>query len=802
MDKKKLSIGVLSIIILSTFIYVQFENVRIKIHPDNTIVQAPNPKIPWFWINIADERNSIWDGTTKMNRRLNETYIYYENTTEIFTGFRNTQYIRGPRILDTYRFAGNIKSVEEFPVEHKIEIFDALDDDSTPFIYQWEVRGLEYSGETKDITGNSMEFGNNVKVTWDDGYYWAKVYKTGIIKVRWRITSDYFVLYNRVYDPVAITNEDYEVKKYGNIIEVSFPKLDKIIDLSTYLNPEREIKLNLTHHKGKADVKLYYYENKTKISIDEYECNCVTKPNITSKTGKTIICDTCYKDVTYYDIELTEVTTDKLRNIKINNKTKFYEVFEGCSEFDWGCSTWSDLKILTDIEGATWFNSTYTYARNLTIIEPKNLDYINFPPNVDTNGYLVDASGWTNKPYGDSTYNRSLVIVNTSCNNGGTEIPSQIRNITTSGNYLDSFNLLFEANSTSNDTVYCMYYASTDIGTDTNYTDRVTKTATGADWYIESEKYYGRLETGSSGLFSEFKRNSSANNFMGSDGAGNGIPVLYESGGGEQWNMGDSATSASTPECNDIMCESHQSFDQWQTSYYMYSQFLMVIANGTRTAGGNWSIGHRGDAGLWGDMTEDDFVKWSDGTTYWFDSNVGWGNLFATDISNPEYLYYNDKTLTERFVTAFSRGDSIVDLERYISGGYDGELQWFGATCCDFDTYLTTNNHTVFYTFTIDNASADNLGEAMLYPIFIESIGSEVRSDTCSCPASGDWEIDCSDDCNITSSCDMMGNDIYINGSGNFLVNADVINWTLLRITGVDSTNRCIVKCETGCFKN
>lgn len=51
----------------------------------------------------------------------------------------------------------------------------------------------------------------------------------------------------------------------------------------------------------------------------------------------------------------------------------------------------------------------------------------------------------------------------------------------------------------------------------------------------------------------------------------------------------------------------------------------------------------------------------------------------------------------------------------------------------------------------------------------------EVVTDTCSCPGSGDWVIDCSDDCSIDTNCDIAGNDIIINGAtGSFSILANI----------------------------
>ena len=45
-------------------------------------------------------------------------------------------------------------------------------------------------------------------------------------------------------------------------------------------------------------------------------------------------------------------------------------------------------------------------------------------------------------------------------------------------------------------------------------------------------------------------------------------------------------------------------------------------------------------------------------------------------------------------------------------------------------------------------------------------------TDTCSCPASGDWVINCADNCVINSDCSMPNNDIHTYGTGTLTIKA------------------------------
>ena len=79
------------------------------------------------------------------------------------------------------------------------------------------------------------------------------------------------------------------------------------------------------------------------------------------------------------------------------------------------------------------------------------------------------------------------------------------------------------------------------------------------------------------------------------------------------------------------------------------------------------------------------------------------------------------------------------------------------------------------------------------------------ESDTCdSCTySSGNWEVDCSDDCAISSNVAVGGNDISILGTGTFVTTANITGYGNLRIEGTDSSNICKVTCLAGgCFKD
>lgn len=75
-------------------------------------------------------------------------------------------------------------------------------------------------------------------------------------------------------------------------------------------------------------------------------------------------------------------------------------------------------------------------------------------------------------------------------------------------------------------------------------------------------------------------------------------------------------------------------------------------------------------------------------------------------------------------------------------------------------------------------------------------------TDTCTYSGSGDWNVNCADNCTISSNVNLGGNSINILGYGTFYTSANITNFNNLLIAGSSSTQRCNVVCYNGgCFK-
>jgi parallel beta-helix repeat protein len=203
MDKTKLVIGFLLLILTSYGVYISLQNdVRIYVQNDKSTFYVVEDG---RWRISGVEYNKLFNGTKLIYRRARNVEIQtlIDDIKETVTIIRKTPFTNGAFIIDTYSFDGKIDSLELFPVSHTLEIING-----SGLIYQYEVRKLVYTGETiKDIT-SPQSFGRNMTVEWDKWNYYSKIYKyvnkdEGKLLVKYRINSDYEKINVRLFDPVS-----------------------------------------------------------------------------------------------------------------------------------------------------------------------------------------------------------------------------------------------------------------------------------------------------------------------------------------------------------------------------------------------------------------------------------------------------------------------------------------------------------------------------------------------------------------------------------------------------------------------
>ncbi len=216
---------ILFTLLSSGVVYLQFqEDVRIRVDDDKTTFYTKNDNSRW--VVSGREYNGLFDGTSKMNRRSSEIVVNY-SLGDLIIITRDTPYIRGPLIRDTYTFDGSISDVELFPISHQVEIFNA-----SGFFYRYEVRDLVYEGITESLDITEMSFERQMKVKWQDNFRWARVFKSGILKVQYDIPSDYEIYNVKLFDP-PIEDQEIGYKFINDTVHIWNNKYDYFFNKSS-----------------------------------------------------------------------------------------------------------------------------------------------------------------------------------------------------------------------------------------------------------------------------------------------------------------------------------------------------------------------------------------------------------------------------------------------------------------------------------------------------------------------------------------------------------------------------------------
>lgn len=208
-SKKQVSIGVLLLIMLASgVLYVQFSD-RAQIRIDcekstfyvKTIGEDGQPT--GRWLVAGRELNKLYDGSSLIKRHLKDCKVDQSLDGDILTITRTIPYYNGGTIKDVYTFDSTKDDITQFPLTHEIKLLNANTCGSRGCIFQYEVRDLEYDGETRDAT-SPESFGKNMEVEWDGDAYYAKVSQQLVsdkLIVKYRVTEPEMTINVRLFDP-------------------------------------------------------------------------------------------------------------------------------------------------------------------------------------------------------------------------------------------------------------------------------------------------------------------------------------------------------------------------------------------------------------------------------------------------------------------------------------------------------------------------------------------------------------------------------------------------------------------------
>lgn len=207
--KKIWTIGslIFALLVSTGVLYVTFDDVKIRLDEDKTRFYNLQES---RWRTIATEYTKIYDGTSLAYRDASDIKIETITGTDTTIFIRTTPYKNGPKVISTYVFDGSVNDVELVPIKEIHEIING-----SGYIFQYEVRDLKGIEETYKLSGETeLQFGR-IKITLDDRYYWGTVYKSGIVKVRYKPSSDYEIYNIRLFDPAGATIlDDFNINGY------------------------------------------------------------------------------------------------------------------------------------------------------------------------------------------------------------------------------------------------------------------------------------------------------------------------------------------------------------------------------------------------------------------------------------------------------------------------------------------------------------------------------------------------------------------------------------------------------------
>jgi len=204
---KKGLYGALFIILATAttfFIALQGSNVSMKITPTSST----------FYVNESGHMNVAGVENVYLYNESKKLSVLYkspisselENDSIVVTKYKSYD-VYGPPIIviETYKYNPNSTNIESFPISHTIQVLNGKG-----LTLQYEVSKLSYDGSSRNAF-SPERFGNNMKVEWQEGAFYAKLSKLltgGKLVVKYKIDTNYTQYNVRLFDPSYIINGD------------------------------------------------------------------------------------------------------------------------------------------------------------------------------------------------------------------------------------------------------------------------------------------------------------------------------------------------------------------------------------------------------------------------------------------------------------------------------------------------------------------------------------------------------------------------------------------------------------------
>jgi len=197
-SKKIISAFLIVVFLASSIYFLMPGKVRIDIGKTNTKYSVwENEK----WVLAATEYVNLYDGSKKM-RASSRALNYWEDSENAYVN-RTSIWKEGIITNQIYTFSKKVEAVENFPFRNEFECFNCVGK-----IVHYEIRDILYTGETK-IIDSPFSFGHNMKIEWEDGAYYSKVFQQKVasdkIIIKYRPDEDYEKYEVRLFDPPGMS---------------------------------------------------------------------------------------------------------------------------------------------------------------------------------------------------------------------------------------------------------------------------------------------------------------------------------------------------------------------------------------------------------------------------------------------------------------------------------------------------------------------------------------------------------------------------------------------------------------------
>lgn len=148
----------------------------------------------------------------------------------------------------------------------------------------------------------------------------------------------------------------------------------------------------------------------------------------------------------------------------------------------------------------------------------------------------------------------------------------------------------------------------------------------------------------------------------------------------------------------------------------------------------------------------------------------------------------------------FNMTDDSNSINGTIIINNTGVKRFFNFSFID---YVNGNTQQMSQNFTISEAPGTVIN---ITAISIDNISNRQQNDTVftvsSCSyTSGVWNINCADNCVISSPVDLGNNNVAISGSGSLIIKSKIENFNGISIRGTSASNKCEIRCEGACFE-